>query len=111
MISGVLPTGPGTLLTPTGQTHGRAISALTNAIQTITLLNNAVPFEIGKGVLAALAGILGIVMELAERCQMIALVVWRATAGTPEAKLGTAVRRALLDLKKCVYLLRQEPLS
>ncbi|KAG6830668.1 hypothetical protein H0H92_015395 [Tricholoma furcatifolium] len=78
------------------------------AIQAINVVHDLVP--ISKGVLSAVAGILGIVKttianqgnfaELAERCQTTGLAVWRATSGTLEHQINDPLRRSLADLKR-----------
>ncbi|KAG5352400.1 hypothetical protein C0989_002489 [Termitomyces sp. Mn162] len=109
-ILGIGPTRRAVL--PQSPNHDRAISTLDNAIQTINLVHDAIPFQVVKGVLASIAGILGIVKntfsnqcdfhELAEQCQMVGLVIWRATSQTSEHQLDGDVRRALADLERSV---------
>ncbi|KAG5734984.1 hypothetical protein E4T56_gene17908, partial [Termitomyces sp. T112] len=97
---------------PKNLNNDPAMSVLNGAIQILNLVNNLVPLEIGKGVLASVSGILGIIkntlanrgdfQDLAEQCQMIGLVVWRATSGTSEHQINSTVRHALSDLKSSV---------
>ncbi|KAH0589539.1 hypothetical protein H2248_005275 [Termitomyces sp. 'cryptogamus'] len=46
---------------PKNLNNDPAMSVLNGAIQTLNLVNNLVPLEIGKGVLASVSGILGII--------------------------------------------------
>ncbi|KAG6919352.1 hypothetical protein DXG01_006900 [Tephrocybe rancida] len=75
-------------------------------------MTERLPLEIAKGVLASISGILGIVKNtfanqddfesLAEQCQMIGLVIWRATSGPTEREISSTTLRALAELKSSV---------
>ncbi|KAG6830672.1 hypothetical protein H0H92_015399 [Tricholoma furcatifolium] len=114
-MSGPGPTRPATILpdlVPTLLHREAGLCTLNTAIQTINIVHDLVPISMAKGVLAAVAGILGIVKttianqgdfaELAEQCQTIGLTVWRATSGTPEHQIKDPLRRSLAVLKKSV---------
>ncbi|KAG5717106.1 hypothetical protein E4T56_gene6931 [Termitomyces sp. T112] len=100
------------LSTPQSPSHERTISTLNNAIQIITVSSSAVSLPVVKGVLASVAGILNIIkttiankddfQELVEQCQMIGLVVWRATSATPQHQLDGRIHRALTNLTSSV---------
>ncbi|KAG5726861.1 hypothetical protein E4T56_gene1106 [Termitomyces sp. T112] len=105
--------GPVTFLsTPQSPSHERTISTLNNAIQIMTVSSSAVSLPVVKGVLASVAGILNIIkttiankddfQELVEQCQMIGLVVWRATSATPQHQLDGTIHRAPTNLTSSV---------
>ncbi|KNZ78747.1 hypothetical protein J132_10235 [Termitomyces sp. J132] len=100
------------LLTPQSPSHERTISNLDNTITTIQLIKNVVPSQTVSGILSSITGILNIIkttienqddfQELVEQCQMIGLVVWRATCDTPQHQLDATIHRALTNLTSSV---------
>ncbi|KAF8059940.1 hypothetical protein FPV67DRAFT_1515343 [Lyophyllum atratum] len=109
-LPAVEPARRATILGP--KNHDRGLSALNNAIQTINVVKELVPLDLAKGVLSTVSGILGIIKntidnqddfrDLADQCQKISLVIWRATAGTPEDEISLTIRRALSELEMSV---------
>ncbi|KAG5333947.1 hypothetical protein C0989_004562, partial [Termitomyces sp. Mn162] len=100
------------LTTPQSPSHERNISILDNTITTIQLIKNVVPSQTVSGILSSITGILNIIkttiankddfQELVEQCQMIGLVVWRATSATPQHQLDGRIHRALTNLTSSV---------
>ncbi|KAF5368697.1 hypothetical protein D9615_010312 [Tricholomella constricta] len=101
----------------TDPSNDRVMSTLDNAIGAINIVTELVPFELAKGVLSTVSGILILVkttisnqndfLELAEQCHKITLLIWRATTGVPESDISPAIRRALSELNKSVNGIRQ----
>ncbi|KAF5368715.1 hypothetical protein D9615_010318 [Tricholomella constricta] len=101
--------GPGPNIAPS---NDRVMSTLNNAIGTINVVKELVPFDLAKGVLSTVSGILTLVkttitnqkdfLELAEQCHKISLLIWRATDGVPESHISPVIRSALSELNESV---------
>ncbi|KAG6808073.1 hypothetical protein H0H92_005462, partial [Tricholoma furcatifolium] len=102
---------------PRDRFHDRTISSLNNAVQLIGLVNNFLtPIPLAKEVLGSIAAILDIIKttytnhgdfkDVAEQCQNIALIIWKATNGPSEYRADERVQHALSTLQSSVNNIR-----